>query len=69
VSIQSLVLVSEPFYNEPYDSDSRGLLFKKESEELNRFLRRKTIEVAMLQQIQRPSPVFASVSLTFCLII
>lgn len=57
VSIQSLILVSDPFYNEP-GFDQRA--HKRESDLYNAALRFHTLNVAMLKTLRNPPPEFRS---------
>eukprot|EP01061_Rhynchopus_euleeides_P010045 TRINITY_DN1937_c2_g1_i3.p1 TRINITY_DN1937_c2_g1~~TRINITY_DN1937_c2_g1_i3.p1 ORF type:complete len:483 (+),score=200.33 TRINITY_DN1937_c2_g1_i3:684-2132(+) len=57
LSIQALILVSEPYYNEPgWETGS-----KQKSDEYNEYIRLFTVKVGMLQQLQRRSGVFQEV--------
>eukprot|EP00754_Rhynchopus_humris_P028728 Rhum_TRINITY_DN15176_c4_g2::Rhum_TRINITY_DN15176_c4_g2_i1::g.142341::m.142341/K10586/BIRC6, BRUCE; baculoviral IAP repeat-containing protein 6 (apollon) len=57
VSIQSLILVNDPFYNEPgFDNQPQ-----KNSEEYNEYIRLFTCKAGMLEQLQHCDPAFESV--------
>ena len=57
VSIQSLILVSDPFYNEPgFDGQPQ-----KSSEEYNEYIQLFTCKAGMLEQLQNCDPAFESV--------
>lgn len=63
VSIQALVFVSQPYFNEPGYEMSRGdSSTQKLSNEYNEKLMPHTIKWAMLDQIQNPCPCFKEVS-------
>lgn len=62
ISIQSLILVSEPYFNEPGLERSRGAPSgDKRSRDYNANIRQATVNLAMLEQIKNPSPCFKEV--------
>jgi len=62
VSIQSLILVPHPFFNEPgYESQIGTPRGDQNSRSYNEVIRVGTIEHAMTGQLKRPSPGFESV--------
>uniref|UniRef100_A0A1I8IEM6 UBIQUITIN_CONJUGAT_2 domain-containing protein n=1 Tax=Macrostomum lignano TaxID=282301 RepID=A0A1I8IEM6_9PLAT len=62
VSIQSLILVSEPYFNEPGYERSRGTVSGTAScREYDANIRQATAKWAMLEQIKNPSPCFKDV--------
>lgn len=55
VSIQSLILVDDPYFNEPgYEYEMKTLSGKKKSQEYNEEKQYQTILCAMIQMIQNP---------------
>lgn len=58
VSIHSLIMVPDPYYNEP---GNEGGLSKKYSEQYNKCIRLFTARAAILGQLEEPNPVFADV--------
>lgn len=63
VSIQSLILVPEPYFNEPgYQSTLGTQQGTLSSENYNANIRQATVKWAMLDQIRNPSPCFKEVS-------
>lgn len=63
VSIQSLILVPEPYFNEPGYERSRGTASgNQSSREYNANIMQATVRWAMLDQIRNPSPCFKEVS-------
>lgn len=63
VSIQSLILVSEPYFNEPGYERSRGTdSATQHSREYDANIRAATVKWAILQQLKEPSPCFKEVS-------
>ncbi|KAK3562833.1 hypothetical protein QTP86_010625 [Hemibagrus guttatus] len=59
VSVQSLILVSEPYFNEPGYERSRGTPSgTQSSREYDGNIRQATVKWAMLEQIRNPSPCF-----------
>jgi len=58
LSIQSLILVPDPYFNEPgyAAADERQ---QKQSKQYDRQVRAATLKVAMLGQMKKPSPLFA----------
>ncbi|XP_066281905.1 baculoviral IAP repeat-containing protein 6-like isoform X5 [Branchiostoma lanceolatum] len=62
VSIQSLILVSEPYFNEPGYERSRGTPSgMQSSREYDANIRQATVKWAMLEQLRNPSPCFKEV--------
>ncbi|XP_029667356.1 baculoviral IAP repeat-containing protein 6-like [Formica exsecta] len=62
VSIQSLILVSEPYFNEPGYERSRGTSSgAQSSQEYNANICQATAKWAMLDQIRNPCPCFKEV--------
>ncbi|KAF6778656.1 hypothetical protein AHF37_02182 [Paragonimus kellicotti] len=62
VSIQSLILVSEPYFNEPgYECNYGTPLGKHESQRYNAGVRADTLRWSMLDQLRHPSPGFEQV--------
>ncbi|TRY90785.1 hypothetical protein DNTS_028651, partial [Danionella cerebrum] len=62
VSVQSLILVSEPYFNEPGYERSRGTPSgTQSSREYDGNIRQATVKWAMLEQIRNPSPCFKEV--------
>lgn len=62
VSIQSLILVSEPYFNEPGYERSRGTTSgAQSSQEYNANICQATAKWAMLDQIRNPCPCFKEV--------
>ncbi|KAF7256808.1 hypothetical protein EG68_05829 [Paragonimus skrjabini miyazakii] len=62
VSIQSLILVSEPYFNEPgYECNYGTPLGKHESQRYNAGVRADTVRWSMLDQLRHPSPGFEQV--------
>lgn len=62
VSIQSLILVSEPYFNEPGFERSRGTPSgNHSSREYNSNIYQACVKWAMLEQIRNPSPCFKDV--------
>ncbi|XP_078504877.1 dual E2 ubiquitin-conjugating enzyme/E3 ubiquitin-protein ligase BIRC6 isoform X4 [Lissotriton helveticus] len=62
VSVQSLILVSEPYFNEPGYERSRGTPSgTQSSREYDGNIRQATVKWAMLEQIKNPSPCFKEV--------
>lgn len=65
VSIQSLILVSEPYFNEPGFERSRGTQSgNHSSREYNSNIYQACVKWAMLEQIRNPSPCFKEVIYT-----
>jgi hypothetical protein len=65
VSIQSLILVSEPYFNEPGFERSRGTPSgNHSSREYNSNIYQACVKWAMLEQIRNPSPCFKDVIYT-----
>ena len=63
VSIQSLVLVSDPYFNEPGYEQHRGSEYgNQKSLSYNANLYVATIQWAMISQLQNPSPCFREVT-------
>lgn len=62
VSIQSLILVSDPYFNEPGYERLRGTMQGKiNSGDYNANIRQATVKWAMLEQLRRPSSCFKEV--------
>ncbi len=60
--MQSLILVAEPYFNEPGYERSRGTVAGQlASREYDANIRQATIRWAMIEMIRRPSSVFADV--------
>ena len=65
VSVQSLILVAEPYFNEPGYERSRGTPSgTQSSREYDGNIRQATVKWAMLEQMRNPSPCFKEVSHT-----
>ena len=65
VSIQSLILVSEPYFNEPGYERSRGTASgNQNSRDYDVNIRQATVKWAMLEQIRNPSGCFKQVTHT-----
>ncbi|XP_065205955.1 uncharacterized protein LOC135835562 [Planococcus citri] len=62
VSIQSLILVPEPYFNEPGYETSRGsTMASQSSKTYNSNIMSATVQWAMLDQIRNPSPCFKDI--------
>ncbi|XP_064411867.1 baculoviral IAP repeat-containing protein 6 isoform X3 [Latimeria chalumnae] len=62
VSVQSLILVAEPYFNEPGYERSRGTPSgTQSSREYDGNIRQATVKWAMLEQVRNPSPCFKEV--------
>lgn len=62
VSIQSLILVCEPYFNEPGYERSRGTISgTASSREYDANIRQATVKWAILEQIKNPPPCFKEV--------
>jgi len=62
VSIQSLILVDEPYFNEPgYEKTMGTEEGKKASEQYNKNVRSNCLKYAMLEQLQQPPPGFEEI--------
>ena len=62
VSIYGLIFVDEPYFNEPGYQNSRGTpLGTIANEEYNAHQRYKTVELAMVDPLKKPTPEFATV--------
>ena len=62
ISIQSLILVAEPYFNEPgYERDMGTARGDAASRAYNAELRRHTLEHAVCDHLARPPPAFAEV--------
>jgi hypothetical protein len=60
MSIQSMIFVSDPFFNEPgYESTMHTPHGKAQSASYNRDVRCNTLRLAVLQQLRSPCPTFA----------
>lgn len=70
MSIQSLILVSEPYFNEPGYERSRGTSSgAQSSQEYNANICQATAKWAMLDQIRNPCPCFKEVYILISLIL
>ena len=64
MSIQSLILVNEPYFNEPGYERSRGTpAGQQNSREYDANICQATVRWAMLEQLRKPSPCFKQVRL------
>lgn len=62
VSVQSLILVAEPYFNEPGYERSRGTPSgTQSSREYDGNIRQASVKWAMLEQLRNPSPCFKEV--------
>ena len=62
VSVQSLILVAEPYFNEPGYERSRGTPSgTQSSREYDGNIRQASVKWAMLEQMRNPSPCFKEV--------
>lgn len=62
MSVQSLILVAEPYFNEPGYERSRGTPSgTQSSREYDGNIRQATVKWAMLEQMRNPSPCFKEV--------
>lgn len=62
VSVQSLILVAEPYFNEPGYERSRGTPSgTQSSREYDANIRQASVKWAMLEQLRSPSPCFKEV--------
>lgn len=62
MSIQSLILVAEPYFNEPGYERSRGTpTGNASSREYDANIRQATVKWAILEQLKNPSPCFREV--------
>lgn len=62
VSIQALILVAEPYYNEPgYEYNINTANGQAESLKYSRRIQQATVQWAMLAQLKSPDPIFAEV--------
>nr|XP_018902066.1 PREDICTED: baculoviral IAP repeat-containing protein 6-like isoform X1 [Bemisia tabaci]XP_018902067.1 PREDICTED: baculoviral IAP repeat-containing protein 6-like isoform X1 [Bemisia tabaci] len=62
VSIQSLILVPDPYFNEPGYENSRGTSNgTRRSNSYNANIRKATLKWAMVEQLKKPSPCFKTV--------
>lgn len=65
MSIQSLILVPEPYFNEPGYERSRGTPSgNQSSREYNSNICQATVKWAMLEQVRNPCPCFREVCMT-----
>jgi baculoviral IAP repeat-containing protein 6 len=65
ISIQSLILVEEPYFNEPgYETEIGKPSGIQHSREYNEVIRVATMKWAMLEQLKKPSPGFEEVITT-----
>lgn len=64
VSVQSLILVAEPYFNEPGYERSRGTPSgTQSSREYDGNIRQASVKWAMLEQMRNPSPCFKEVGI------
>lgn len=64
ISIQSLILVNEPYFNEPgYEETMHSESGKNASRRYNQDIREHTIHRAMIEHLRNPSGPFADVIL------
>lgn len=69
VSVQSLILVAEPYFNEPGYERSRGTPSgTQSSREYDGNIRQASVKWAMLEQMRNPSPCFKEVGSLFWII-
>ena len=69
VSIQGLVLVHDPWFNEPgYEAQRGSPSGKASSEKYNKQIRGYTMRWAMLDQLEKPHPLFKDVIKTHFLL-
>eukprot|EP00300_Choanocystis_sp_HF-7_P013606 c18371_g1_i1.p2 GENE.c18371_g1_i1~~c18371_g1_i1.p2 ORF type:complete len:308 (+),score=74.53 c18371_g1_i1:89-925(+) len=69
VSIQSLILVPEPYFNEPGFESSRGTRDgDRENARYNAHIHSETINVAILEQLKKPAEGFEDIIRTHCFI-
>jgi len=62
VSIQSLILVSEPYFNEPgYERSRNTPAGQENSEEYSANIKQATVKWAILNQLKQPTPCFKDV--------
>ena len=62
VSIQSLILVSDPYFNEPgFESTHGNPEGDKKSRSYNANIRQATVQWAMVEQLRNPAPCFKDV--------
>lgn len=62
MSVQSLILVAEPYFNEPGYERSRGTPSgTQSSREYDGNIRQASVKWAMLEQLRNPSPCFKEV--------
>jgi baculoviral IAP repeat-containing protein 6 len=62
VSIQSLIMVSDPFFNEPgYESQIGTPSGNASSDSYNRGVRHGTMQFGIVDMLRNPCPVFADV--------
>ena len=67
VSIQSLILVNEPYFNEPGYERSRGTPSgTASSREYDANIRQATVKWAMLEMIRNPPACFKQVRAQYC---
>ena len=63
MAIQSLILTSEPYFNEPgYQGMKGSANGDYQSERYNEGIRNATLEWAILDQLKNPTPCFRDVS-------
>ena len=59
VSIQSLILVNEPYFNEPgYEETMHTVQGRNKSRQYNQEIREQTIHRAMIDYLRKPPPAF-----------
>lgn len=64
MSVQSLILVAEPYFNEPGYERSRGTPSgTQSSREYDGNIRQASVKWAMLEQMRNPSPCFKEVGI------
>ena len=62
ISIQSLILVPDPYYNEPGYANQEGTSSgDKSSRDYNANIMDKTVKFAIIEQLRSPSPIFADI--------
>ena len=62
ISIQSLIFVPEPYFNEPgYESSMTSETGKTQSRQYNENIRTQTLRWAMIDQLKNPSPGFEEI--------
>jgi ubiquitin-protein ligase len=61
VSIQSLIFIEQPFFNEPGYENGIGSWGEKQSESYNKNIRKHTVQWAMVDMLRNPPPEFRDV--------